>query len=151
MRIIVVGDQFWPCHKLAAGILRRLVVRHGPHIVIVHGDHTEVAESFATAARGQRIKTEERIRLSAGLAPRLAGWRLGLDDVRGGGLGRVGGILEGRGQLLLQLLDGGLQSGELSAQGVDFGLQSLAIGTGRHCVGIHDCRVYAACAGDSTL
>jgi hypothetical protein len=59
MRIIVAGDQFWPCHKLAAAILRRLVVRHGPDIVIVHGDDTGVAESFATAAKGQRIKTEE--------------------------------------------------------------------------------------------
>ena len=73
-------------------------------------------------------------RLAAGLAPLLAGRRLRLgrlDDVRGGGLGRVGGILEGRGQLLLQLLDGGLESDELSAQGVNFGLQPLAIGTRR--------------------
>ena len=42
-----------------------------------------------------------------------------VEDVRGGGLGRIGGILEGRGQLLLQLLDGGLKSDELSAQGVE--------------------------------
>ena len=93
-------------------------------------------------------------RLAAGLASLLAGrWlRLGrLDDVRGGGLGRVGGILAGGGQLFLQLLDGGLESGELSAQGVDFGLQPLAIGTRRHCVGIHGRRVYATCDCDSTL
>jgi hypothetical protein len=61
MRIVVAGDQFWPCHRLASAILRRMVARYGPDIVIVHGDDTGVAESFATAARGQRIKTEEHI------------------------------------------------------------------------------------------
>jgi hypothetical protein len=45
--------------QLAAGVLRRLDSRYGPDIVIVHGDATGVAESFATAARGQRLKTEE--------------------------------------------------------------------------------------------
>ena len=71
-------------------------------------------------------------RLAAALASLLAGRRLRLarlDDVRGGGLGRVRGILAGRGELFLQLLDCVLKSGELSAQGVDFGLQPLAIGT----------------------
>ena len=55
-------------------------------------------------------------RLAAGLASLLAGRRLRLgrlDDVRGGGLGRVRGILAGRGELFLQLLDGSLESGEL--------------------------------------
>ena len=64
-------------------------------------------------------------RLTAGPASLLAGRRLRLgrlDDVRGGGLGRVGGILASRSELFLQLLDGGLESGELSEQGVDFGL-----------------------------
>jgi hypothetical protein len=36
-----------------------MVARYGPDIVIVHGDDTGVAESFATAAKGQRIRTEE--------------------------------------------------------------------------------------------
>jgi hypothetical protein len=54
----VTGDRFWPCHKLAAAILRRLVARYGPGIVIVHGDDTGVEESFATAAKGLRITTE---------------------------------------------------------------------------------------------
>ena len=70
-------------------------------------------------------------RLAAGLASLLAGKRLRLgrlDDVRGGGLGRVRGILAGRGELFLQLLDGSLESGELSARRY-FGLQPLAIGT----------------------
>ena len=111
-------------------------------------------------ARGEHLGREQLAlvcgvpRLAAGLAPRLAGWRLrlgGLDDVRGGGLGRVGGILEGGGELLLQLLDDGLEGDELSAQVVDFGLQPLAIGTRRHGVGIHDRRIYTTCANDSTL
>jgi hypothetical protein len=58
MRVIVTGDRFWPCHQLAAAILRRLVARYGPDIVIVHGDDTGVEESFATAAKGLRIQTE---------------------------------------------------------------------------------------------
>jgi hypothetical protein len=58
MRVVIGGDQFWPCHRLAAGVLRRMAARYGPDIVIVHGDETGVAESFAMAARGQRIKTE---------------------------------------------------------------------------------------------
>jgi hypothetical protein len=61
MRIIIAGAQFWPCHKLASGILRRMVARYGPDIVIVHVDDTGVAEFFATAARGQRIRTEEHV------------------------------------------------------------------------------------------
>jgi len=36
MRIAVTGDRFWPCNQLAVTILRRLVARYGPGIVIVH-------------------------------------------------------------------------------------------------------------------
>ena len=93
-------------------------------------------------------------RLAAGLASLLAGRRLRLgrlDDVRGGGLGRVRGILAGRGELFLQLLDGSLESGELSAQGVDFGLQPLAIGTRGQRIGSHGRTVYMTCISDSTL
>jgi hypothetical protein len=64
-------------------------------------------------------------RLAAGLAPGLAGRgrRLGwLGDVRGGGLGRIGGILEGCGELSVQLLDGGPDGDDLSPQDVDLGL-----------------------------
>ena len=82
-------------------------------------------------ARGEHLGWEQLAlvcgvsRLTAGPASLLAGRRLRLgrlDDVRGGGLGRVGGILASRSELFLQLLDGGLESGELSEQGVDFGL-----------------------------
>jgi hypothetical protein len=59
MRIVIGGDQFWPCHKLAAVVLRRVATRYGPDIVIVHGDETGVAEAFALAAKGQRLKTDQ--------------------------------------------------------------------------------------------
>jgi hypothetical protein len=59
MRIVIGDDQFWQCHRLAATVPRRMASRDGPDIVIVHGDETGVAESFATAARGQRLKTEQ--------------------------------------------------------------------------------------------
>ena len=61
MCIVIAGDPFWPCHKLAAAILRRLLARCGPDIVAVHSDDTGVAESFAAAARGQRIKAESHL------------------------------------------------------------------------------------------
>jgi hypothetical protein len=44
-----------------------MVARYGPDIVIVHGDDTGVAESFATAAKGVRIRTEEHLADSAHL------------------------------------------------------------------------------------
>jgi hypothetical protein len=58
MHFVIGGDQFWPCHRLAAAVLRRTAARYGPDIVIVRGDDTGVAESFAAAAKGQRLKTE---------------------------------------------------------------------------------------------
>jgi hypothetical protein len=61
MRIVIGGDQFWPCHRLASAILRRLVVRYGPDIVIVHSDDIGVVESFALAAEGMRVKTDEHL------------------------------------------------------------------------------------------
>jgi hypothetical protein len=58
MRILVTGDRFWGCHYLAAEVIRRLVKRYGPDIVIVHGDATGVDESFATAAKGLGVAVE---------------------------------------------------------------------------------------------
>ena len=72
-------------------------------------------------------------RLTAGPAPLLTGGRLrlgGLDDVGGGWLGRVRGILASRGELLLQLGDGRLEGIELRLQGIEPRLQPLTIGTG---------------------
>ena len=117
-------------------------------------------EEVVGGGRGEHLGREELAlvrgvsRLAAALASRLAGWRLrlgGLDDVGGRRLGRVGGILQRRGELLLQLLDDGLESDELRRKSLDFGLQPLAIGTRRHRIGIHGRRIYTTCDGDSTL
>jgi hypothetical protein len=58
MRILITGDRYWACHKLAAEILRRLITRYGPDLVIVHGDATGVDESFGTAAKGFGLTIE---------------------------------------------------------------------------------------------
>jgi hypothetical protein len=58
MRIIVTGDRFWVCNRLAAGVLRRLIDRYAPHIIIVHGAATGVDQSFDTAAKGLGIPVE---------------------------------------------------------------------------------------------
>jgi hypothetical protein len=58
MRIIVAGDRFWVCPQLASAIVKRLVERYGPEIVIVHGDGTGVEEAFANACHGHGITAE---------------------------------------------------------------------------------------------
>jgi hypothetical protein len=58
MRIIVTGDRFWFCNRLAAAIVRRLVARYGPEITIVHGAAPGVDESFEMASHGLGVKTE---------------------------------------------------------------------------------------------
>ena len=40
MRVIVTGDRRWYCPDLAEGVLNRLMLRHGPTFVIVHGGAT---------------------------------------------------------------------------------------------------------------
>ena len=37
MRIIVTGDRAWYAPELAEDVLNRLILRHGPGFVIVHG------------------------------------------------------------------------------------------------------------------
>lgn len=58
MRILVTGDRYWVCNRLAANILRRLIDRYGSEIVIVPGAATGVDESFATACKGFGIVEE---------------------------------------------------------------------------------------------
>jgi hypothetical protein len=92
--------------------------------------------------------------LSAGLASGLSGRRLqlgGLDDIGRRRLGGSRGILARRSELPLQLVDGVLECIMLGAQGIDFRLQPLAIGTGGYGIGFHGGKVYTSRVSDSTL
>jgi hypothetical protein len=51
MRIIVGGDRFWNCDQVAENIVRWLVARYGPNIVIALGGAPGVDQSFSMACR----------------------------------------------------------------------------------------------------
>ena len=70
MRILVTGDRFWTCPKLAMSIMRSLVARYGPGIAIIHGGGAGVDSSFASACRDLGISSE----------PHLAHWK-GLGNI----------------------------------------------------------------------
>src|SRR6516164_9440455 len=72
MRILVAGDRFWTCPKLARSIVYRLVARYGPGITIIHGGGAGIDSSFASACREMGISTE----------PHLADWK-GLGNIAG--------------------------------------------------------------------
>ncbi|MGO9469965.1 MAG: SLOG family protein [Isosphaeraceae bacterium] len=72
MRILVTGDRFRTCPKLATSILRRLVARYSPGITIIHGGAPGVENSFASACRELGISAE----------PHLADWK-GLGNIAG--------------------------------------------------------------------
>jgi hypothetical protein len=80
MRILVTGDRFWTCPKLASSIVRRLVARYGPGVTIVHGGSPGVDDSFASACWDLDINTE----------PHLADWK---------GLGSIAGPLRNKGMV----------------------------------------------------
>jgi YspA, cpYpsA-related SLOG family len=61
MRIVVSGDTGWQCRELAERVLRRLVARYGPDIVIIHGNEPGVDSSFAAAATELGVATEMRV------------------------------------------------------------------------------------------
>jgi len=58
MRILVTGDRRWYCPDLAEAVLGRLVMRYGPHLVIVHGGASGVDRSFAEACEELDIAQE---------------------------------------------------------------------------------------------
>src|SRR6516225_3370828 len=80
MRILVTGDRFWTCPKLASSIVRRLVARYGPGVTIVHGGSPGVDDSFSSACWALDINTE----------PHLADWK---------GLGSIAGPLRNKGMV----------------------------------------------------
>jgi hypothetical protein len=61
MRTVITGDTAWECPELASRVLRRLVARYGPDIVIIHGNEPGVDSSFAAAAKELGVTTELRV------------------------------------------------------------------------------------------
>jgi hypothetical protein len=61
MRILVAGDRFWFCPKLAASVVGRLVARYGAGITTIHGGGPGVDESFASACRALDVTAEPQV------------------------------------------------------------------------------------------
>ena len=61
MRIVITGDTGWECRELASRVLRRVVARYGPDIVIIHGNEPGVDSSFAAAAKEIGVAVEARL------------------------------------------------------------------------------------------
>jgi hypothetical protein len=61
MRIVVTGDRCLECRELAVTVLRRLLARYGPDIVIVHGGESGVDQSFSAACQELGLTTEVRL------------------------------------------------------------------------------------------
>jgi YspA, cpYpsA-related SLOG family len=68
MRILLTGDRFWDCRRLAADFLRRLVLRYGTDIVIVQGGAPGVDNAFSTACREAGLTAEVHLADWKGLA-----------------------------------------------------------------------------------
>jgi hypothetical protein len=58
MRIIVTGDRRWYAPELAEQVLNRLLLRHGPDLVIVHGGDTGIDHSFSEACGELGVEQE---------------------------------------------------------------------------------------------
>jgi YspA, cpYpsA-related SLOG family len=55
MRIVIAGDRFWNCNRLAEAVLRRLIARYGPDTVIVLGGGPGVEWAFSEACERLEI------------------------------------------------------------------------------------------------
>ena len=58
MRVIVTGDRHWECPELAEQVVSRLLRRHGPNLIVVHGAASGVDESFAEACEELGVDQE---------------------------------------------------------------------------------------------
>ena len=58
MRIIVTGDRNWRANDLAEEVLTRLLFKHGPGLVIVHGGSAGIDRAFAEACGELGIRQE---------------------------------------------------------------------------------------------
>lgn len=60
MRIVMGGDRSWRCDALATAIVRRMVARYGPGIVIAHDGGPGVDQSFSLACRALGVAIDFR-------------------------------------------------------------------------------------------
>jgi hypothetical protein len=58
MRVIITGDRNWHAPDLAQEAVGRLIRRHGPDLVIVHGAATGIDRSFAEACAQLGVEQE---------------------------------------------------------------------------------------------
>jgi hypothetical protein len=58
MRVIITGDHNWYAPDLAAEVVRRLLVRYGPDLVIVHGAAPGIDWSFTQACGYLGVKVK---------------------------------------------------------------------------------------------
>jgi hypothetical protein len=58
MRVIITGDRNWYAPELAAEVVKRLLVRYGPDLVIVHGAAPGIDWSFTQACADRGVKVE---------------------------------------------------------------------------------------------
>jgi hypothetical protein len=58
MRVFVTGDRHWYAPELAAEVVKRLLVRNGPDLVIVHGAAPGIDWSFTQACGNLGLKVE---------------------------------------------------------------------------------------------
>lgn len=58
VRVIVTGDRNWRCDDLAERVVSRLLRRHGPGLVIVHGAAAGVDSAFAAACEDLAVAHE---------------------------------------------------------------------------------------------
>jgi YspA, cpYpsA-related SLOG family len=72
MRVIVKGGRHWAALDLAEDILKRLLTKYGPNLVIIDGGACGVDKAFAIAFRKLGVLAE----------PHLADWK-GLGNVAG--------------------------------------------------------------------
>jgi hypothetical protein len=59
VRIIVTGDRDWFRPAMAIAVLKRLIAKHGPDLVIVQGGASGVDSSFKLACQEMGIACEE--------------------------------------------------------------------------------------------
>jgi hypothetical protein len=60
MRIVIGGETSWRCDDLASAIVRRLIARYGPDLVIAHRGRPGVDQSFSLVCHAMGTKIDFR-------------------------------------------------------------------------------------------